>query len=175
MTARFRKAVNEDADAITRLVNSAYRGESSKRGWTTEADLLGGQRTDPDSIREMVRSSQTAILLMESVTGDLLGCVSLTRESSETCYLGMLTIDPALQTAGLGKQLLAHAEETASQWGHQIMRMRVIDSRSELISFYERRGYALTGRTEPFPVGDPRFGLPKVEDLTFVELKKTLR
>lgn len=174
-SARFRTAVDTDAEAIALLVNSAYRGESSKRGWTTEADLLGGQRTDPDSILETIRSSHTAILLLESATQELLGCVSLTKESDETCYLGMLTIDPGLQAGGLGRQLLTHAEQTARDWGRHTMRMRIIDSRSELISFYERRGYHLTGRTEPFPLGDPRFGLPKVENLTFVEMKKALR
>jgi GNAT superfamily N-acetyltransferase len=169
----FRAAVPADADAVVSLVNSAYRGESSKRGWTTEADLLGGQRTDSGKVLEMVGDAASQVELGFQDRA-LVACVYLRREQGRSCYLGMLTVDPVLQAAGLGKLLLERSESLASGWGCRRMRMTVIGRREELIAWYERRGYRRTGRTEPFPVGDPRFGLPKVADLEFQELEKSL-
>ena len=173
MTA-FRAAVATDAPALCALVNSGYRGESSKKGWTTEADLLGGQRTDEDKLREMIAAKDSRVELAFAEDGALLGCVHLKKEAGGSCYLGMLTVDPQRQAAGLGKEILKRSEELARAWGCGRMRMTVISVRGELIAFYERRGYARTGATEPFPSGDPRFGLPKVEGLMFVELAKAL-
>lgn len=170
----FRPAVAADAPAVVALVNSGYRGESSKRGWTTEADLLGGQRTDDDKMREMIAEKDSRVELAFADDGGLLGCVNLRREPDGSCYLGMLTVDPARQAGGLGKEIMVRSEALAREWGCARMRMTVISVRAELIAFYERRGYAKTGRTEPFPEGDPRFGLPKVSGLTFVELVKPL-
>jgi GNAT superfamily N-acetyltransferase len=168
-----RTATPADAEAIVRLVNSAYRGESSKRGWTTEADILGGQRTDVNGIREMIEPADARIELL--LEGDsLLGCVYLKREPGRTCYLGMLTVEPGRQAEGLGKQLLEHSEEVAHQWKCQSMRMTVIHTREELMRFYERRGYRRTEIVSAFPENDPRFGLPKVKGLTFIELVKDL-
>lgn len=169
----FRPAVAAQAHRIVSLVNSAYRGESSKRGWTTEADLLGGQRTDAQKVREMIESPGSRVELA-FLDGSLVGCVHLKREPSGSCYLGMLTVDPVRQAAGLGKALLQRSEAVARDWGCGSIRMTVIDSRAELIAFYERRGYARTGKSEPFPMDDPRFGLPKVKELRFVELLKPL-
>jgi GNAT superfamily N-acetyltransferase len=104
----------------------------------------------------------------------LAGCVHLRKEAAGSCYLGMLTVDPARQAGGLGKRLLIHCEELARRWGCARMRMTVIGGREELLSFYERRGYVRTGNTEPFPENDPRFGVPNVKGLRFVELAKTL-
>lgn len=167
----FRAAGPKDVAAICALVNSAYRGEGSKRGWTTEADLLGGQRTDEEKLREMI--SEGRVELAEE-DGVLVGCVHLKKEPSGACYLGMLTIDPARQAAGLGKKLLARSEGLASEWGCRHLRMCVISVRAELIAYYERLGYEKTGVEEPFPEEDPRFGLPKVKGLKFVELLKVL-
>ena len=169
----FRTALRADASPITRLVNSAYRGESSKQGWTTEADLLGGQRTDDEKVLEMIEAPASRIEL--AFGGVLLvGCVYLRREPAGTCYLGMLTVDPSRQAGGLGKHVLSHAEDTARRWDCWRIRMTVIQQRSELLRFYERRGYALTGASEAFPEDDPRFGLPKVPGLRFLELAKDL-
>ena len=167
----FRAAEAADAPALCALVNSAYRGEGSKRGWTTEADLLGGQRTDEDKLREMIAEPGSRVELAEE-EGILVGCVHLRKEPSGACYLGMLTIDPARQAGGLGKLLLARCEALAAEWGCARLRMTVIASRAELIAYYERRGYRRTGVEEPFPEHDPRFGLPKVKGLKFVELIK---
>ena len=162
-------------EALCVLVNSAYRGESSKRGWTTEADLLGGQRTDAGKLLEMIQNADSRVEILESNDGRLLGCVYLKREGAGACYLGMLTVDSTLQAKGRGKRLLERSEEIAREWGCGRMRMTVISARKELIAYYERRGYRKTGATEPFPDKDPRFGLPKVKGLMFLELEKTMR
>lgn len=169
----FRPAAAADAPAVVALVNSAYRGESSKAGWTTEADLLGGQRTDEGKVLEMVSEPGSRVELAFD-GGRLVACVLLKREASGACYLGMLTVSPALQGAGLGRALLERSEEIARGWGCPRMRMTVIDRRAELIAYYERRGWRRTGATEPFPENDPRFGLPKVAGLRFAELVKPL-
>ena len=173
MNLTFRPAAFEDADAVVLLANSAYRGESSKKGWTTEADILGGQRTDAGKIREMVGAEKSRIEL--GFDGEkLVACVHLKIEADGACYLGMLCVDPLRQAAGLGKLLMTHCEELARAWKCPRMRMTVIDCRTELIAYYERRGYARTGKIEPFPATDPRFGLPKVSGLRFAELSKPL-
>ena len=168
-----RVALAEDAEAITQLVNSAYRGESSRVGWTTEADLLGGQRTDPGKIREMMAEPGSVVLV-----GGLEGiqvCVSLSQKPQKRAYLGMLTVQPALQDRGWGGQLLARAEEWARKnWQTKIMEMTVITKRTELIEWYLRRGYSRTDRSEAFPYGDSRFGEPRVDDLEFIVLEKAL-
>ena len=170
---RWKTAAPEHADALCALVNGAYRGEGSKRGWTTEADILGGQRTDGGKVLEMIRAPDSRVELMLD-DGTLAGCVHLKREPDGSCYLGMLTIDPGRQARGLGKTLMERSEALARDWGCARMRMTVISVRDELIAYYERRGYRKTGATEAFPEGDPRFGLPKVAGLRFAELVKPL-
>lgn len=155
------------------LVNSAYRGDSSKKGWTTEADLLDGQRTDSDSLLEMIKDPKAAILLAFE-ENELIGCVYLKNESSHG-YLGMLTVQPTLQAGGFGRRLLHASEDwVASEWRLPKMEMQVIRQRPELIAWYERRGYVVTDRRRPFPYGDAKFGLPKVKNLEFLILEKQL-
>lgn len=169
----FRPALWNDCEELADLVNSAYRGESSKAGWTTEADLLGGQRTDAAALREIV-SREGNVILLAFRDEELVGCVFL-QKKSDRAYLGMLTVKPTLQTGGLGKMILATAEYwVLNNWNLLTVEMTVIQKRAELISWYERRGYSNSGKTEPFPYGDPRFGLPKVPDLEFVVLEKKL-
>lgn len=169
----FRRAAAVDVEALVPFVNGAYRRESSKKGWTTEADILGGQRTDPGKMREMIEEADARVELAHD-EGALIGCVYLKKEPDASCYLGMLTVDPARQAGGIGKLLMAHSDAVARAWGCARIRMTVISIRAELIAYYERRGYAKTGATEPFPEDDPRFGLPKVRGLAFVELAKAL-
>lgn len=168
---QFRPAVAAETEAIVTLVNSAYRGDSSRVGWTTEADLLGGQRTDAEEIDQLIAKSDSLILLC--LRGDeLIGTVHLERFDAQTAYLGMLVIRPGLQGQGLGDRFMQAAEGMArSRWGVARMRMQVISMRHELIAWYERRGYRRTGELIPFP-SDPRFGLPKVADLEFSVLEK---
>ena len=170
---KFRPAAPGDVEALCALVNGAYRGEGSTRGWTTEADLLGGQRTDPGKLLEMIEGAGARVELAHADDGALIGCVYL-KKDADSCYLGMLTVDPALQAAGIGRALLERSELLAREWGCTQMRMTVVHRRAELIAYYERRGYARSGATEPFPEDDPRFGLPKVRGLHFVELVKPL-
>jgi ribosomal protein S18 acetylase RimI-like enzyme len=168
-----REAVTADAAALAALVNSAYRGASSKAGWTTEADLLDGQRTDVERLVETIAAPGNVILVNEQ-GGVLFGCVHLER-TDEACYLGMLTIRPTCQGSGLGRQLLEAAERWAVEhWSSRSMHMTGIVQRTELIAWYERRGYRRTGERKPFPYGDERFGLPRRADLVFDVLRKPL-
>jgi ribosomal protein S18 acetylase RimI-like enzyme len=168
-----RQASATDASALVALVNSAYRGDSSKAGWTTEADLLGGQRIDVERIVQTIAAPGNVILLCEQ-DGAPVACVHLERTAHD-CYLGMLTVEPTRQRGGLGRQLLESAERWAIEhWSSRAMHMTVIVQRTELIAWYERRGYRRTGERKPFPYGDERFGLPQRADLVFDVLKKQL-
>ncbi|HZN14183.1 MAG TPA: GNAT family N-acetyltransferase [Acidimicrobiales bacterium] len=169
----FREAQADDVDVVHALVQAAFRGDASRAGWTTEADLLDGQRTDPEALAEIIVSETGALLLAED-GGEIAACCHLERRADATAYLGMLSVGPTLQGAGVGRALLAEAERRATAFGARRMRMTVIRQRTELIEWYERRGYHRTGETQPFPYGDERFGLPKVDDLEFVVLEKPL-
>lgn len=168
-----RHATPADLPALHALVERAYRGDSAKAGWTHEADLLGGQRTDLAALTEMLADPEQHLLVALDA-GALTGCVAVTRKPDGRGYLGLLTVDPALQAAGLGKRLIAAAENEARAFGADAIQMTVIATRGELIAYYERRGYALTGERRPFPLDDPRFGLPKTRDLEFVVLERVL-
>lgn len=166
-------ATPSDLPELTSLVNSAYRGDSSRKGWTTEADLLGGVRTSEESLAETMAQPGTTILLhRDQATHELIGCVYL-EQKADLMYLGMLTVSPEVQARGLGKYLLAGAETYAHNLGCRAVEMTVISQRAELIAWYERRGYALTGESRPFPMEDSRFGLPKTP-LEFVVMRKGL-
>jgi GNAT superfamily N-acetyltransferase len=168
-----RIATAADAPALAALINSAYRGESSKAGWTTEADLLGGQRTDVEGLAAMIDAPESVILL-HAVGETPVACVHLAR-TGDDCYLGLLTVQPTLQGSGIGRQLLEAAERWACEhWSSRSMHMTVIAQRSELIAWYQRRGYSLAGERKPFPYGDERFGLPRRPDLAFEVLRKPL-
>lgn len=170
----FRCAAADDVDAIVTLVNSAYRGETSRAGWTTEADILGGQRTDAEEISRLIEQDGSAMLLCLR-SGELIGSVHVARVDAATAYLGMLVIRPVLQGQGLGRRFMHEAERfVRAEWSAVRMQMQVITLRHELIAYYERRGYRRTGETRPFPATDPRFGLPRVEGLEFEVLEKDL-
>ncbi len=169
----FRAATPADIPALDALVTSAYRGEASKQGWTTEADMLDGQRIDPEVLRRDIERPRSRIVVAER-GGELLACAHVAEEDGAG-YFGMFSVRPDLQGGGMGKTLLAEAERVArEEWTLPAMRMTVIDIRDELIAFYERRGYARTGIKKPFPYGDERFGIPKRDDLRFEILEKAL-
>jgi len=170
----FRPAAPDDVPALHRLIESAYRGDSAKVGWTHEADLLGGQRTDEAELLDILADASRAILLAE-VDGVLTGCVQVADQGEGLAYLGLLTVDPTRQAGGLGRLLIDAAEvEAVARFKATRMEMTVIRQRAELIAWYERRGYALTGETRPFPLDDERFGLPQTRELAFVVMEKAL-
>jgi len=170
----FRDATPGDVDAIVVLVTSAYRGEASRAGWTTEADLLDGNRIDPDVLRGDIERPRSRVLLA-SQDGELVACAHVAVEDGAG-YFGMFAVRPVLQGGGLGRAVLAEAERVAREdWGMATMRMTVIDLREELIAWYERRGYRRTGIKKPFPAVDPRFGIPRRADLRFEVLEKSLQ
>jgi ribosomal protein S18 acetylase RimI-like enzyme len=171
----FRDATVEDITEIVALVESAYRGDSSRAGWTTEADLLDGQRTDADAVRAIITSDRSRMLLCIAGDGQLLACCQLEQRDGGIAYFGMFAVSPVLQGGGIGRGLLNEAERIArDEWGADVMHMTVITQRRDLIAWYERRGYATTGESQPFPHGDPRFGLPRRDDLSFDVLAKPL-
>jgi ribosomal protein S18 acetylase RimI-like enzyme len=172
-TLTFRAATAADIPALITLVTSAYRGDASRAGWTTEADLLDGARIDAQGLQADLAKPRSTILLAER-DGHLLACAHVADDNG-TGYFGMFSVDPAQQGGGIGKQMMDAAEaHAAREWGVSVMQMTVIDVREELIAFYERRGYARTGIKKPFPYGDERFGIPKRDDLRFEILEKPL-
>ena len=164
-------ATPADIPALNQLINSAYRGDSSRKGWTTEADLLDGIRTDEAGLLAMLGNPNATILTYTS-DNQLIGCVYLEKKGTDL-YLGMLTVSPELQAAGIGRKLLEAAEDRARAQQCRAVTMTVIPQRTELIAWYQRRGYHPTGQTQPFPTG-PQFGLPK-EPLSFIVLEKVMR
>jgi len=167
----FRAAGTADVAAIVALVESAYRGDSGRRGWTTESELLDGRRTDAEAVGALVNRPGSCVLLAES-DGRLIASAHVERQG-EFGYFGMFAVDPDQQGSGLGKAVLAEAERMAyEQWQCRAMRMTVIEQRAELIAWYQRRGYRRSGEYQPFPYGDERFGIPRRDDLRFEVLVK---
>jgi len=164
-------ATIKDISQLILLVNSAYRGEKSKQGWTTEASIIqGDKRVDEHSLHEMLQKPGAVILLYKEEE-ILLGCVYLEKQESKL-YLGMLSVDPTIQGGGIGKKLLAAATEHALKMNCNSIMMSVISIRHELIAWYERHGYAKTAERKPFP-GDGKYGKP-VQPLEFIVLEKKL-
>lgn len=159
-------AAPADAPALKTLLEAAYRGDAARAGWNHEADILDDERIAPGELQRML--ADPAVTILAARDGEaLIGCVAVTHKDARLGYLGMLCVSPLLQSAGLGRSLLDAAEDHARAAGLAAMEMTVIDSRDALIAWYQRRGYALTGETRPFPVlRDP--------PITFVVLEKRL-
>lgn len=180
---KFRDAGIDDIPALVALVTSAYRGDVSRQGWTTEADFLDGNRIDPDVLRHDIGRPRSRVLIAQpsSATAhgegaepgsDMLACAHISEEDGAG-YFGMFSVQPGLQGGGVGKALLGESERVVrDEWRLPSMRMTVIDIREELIAFYERRGYRRTGIYKPFPYGDARYGTPRRDDLRFEVLEK---
>lgn len=170
----FRDALPADVPAVVALVESAYRGDASRAGWTTEADMLDGQRVDVGGVGELVRRPCSRIVLGECA-GELAACCHIEKQGN-ACYFGMFSVKPTAQSGGIGRRMLAEAERIGREaWNCTKMEMTVISIRDELIAWYERRGYRRSGVFKPFPYGDERFGIPKRADLRFELLEKSLR
>ena len=165
-------ATIKDIHVLVSLINSAYRGEASKKGWTTEADLLKGElRTDENILAELMQTPDTIFLKYTSEAGEVEGCVFLDKKENRL-YLGMLTVAPMQQAKGIGRQLMNAAEEYCRQQNCEAIFMRVISVRHELISWYEKLGYQKNGQTEQFPA-DNRFGIP-TQPLEFIIMEKLI-
>ena len=167
-------ATPADLPALHGLIESAYRGDSAREGWSHEADLLGGQRTDLAALEAIIADAAQHLLVLREGES-IRACVLLVDRGEGLAYLGMLTVEPRRQATGLGRLILAAAEEhAATELAATRVEMTVIAQRQELIAWYQRRGYSLTGEARPFPNEDPRFGLPKRDDLGFVVLERAL-
>lgn len=169
----FRRAELADVGAVVALVESTYRGQGSRVGWTTEADLLDGPRTDAEDVRSCIDAAGSCMVL--GVDGDVIVACANVRVDGDAGYFGMFSVVPSVQRAGVGKLVLAEAERIVrDEWKLPVMRMTVIDVREELIAYYERRGYRRTGIKKPFPYGEERFGIPRRSDLRFEVLERRL-
>jgi ribosomal protein S18 acetylase RimI-like enzyme len=169
----FRAATHADVSVVVALVQSAYRGDSGRQGWTTESDLLDGQRIDPAGVADVIGKPGSCVLLAER-DGALIACAHIEKQG-DACYFGMFAVNPGLQGGGAGKQMMNEAERIArEEYKCTKMEMTVISVRDDMIAWYERRGYRRTGVFKPFPYGDERFGIPKRDDLRFELLVKTL-
>lgn len=172
-STEIRLAQLDDAPAISELVNQSYRGETGAQGWTTEAHLLTGLRTDGERVRSLISTKNSAVLI-KTVGENLEGCVHLEVKNKTTAYLGMLTTNFQSQAKGTGSELLSFAEHFAKdKWAASIIEMTVITLRTELLNWYVRRGYQVTNEKRAFPT-DPRFGIPLVKNLEFVVLTKSI-
>jgi ribosomal protein S18 acetylase RimI-like enzyme len=168
-------AVAIDAKHISDLVNAAYRGASGRRGWTHEAELIAGERTRWKDVAAMIDNTSTTVLVRRGNSPSaLLACVAVEMNSPSRCTISMLAVAPEFQTAGVGRDLLADAEQFAAARGVTIAKMTVVEQRKSLIAWYEGRGYRKTGAHEAFPYGDDSVGTPLRDDLRFVILEKVL-
>jgi ribosomal protein S18 acetylase RimI-like enzyme len=175
MSPRFRRADHDDVPELVALVESAYRGEPSRQGWTTEADLIDGQRVDALMVADTLADPATTVLVRLDDQGAAIACCELRRLDDGTAAFGMFAVSPVLQGGGYGREVLGEAERVAAQeWGATQLRMSVITLRTELIAWYRRRGYTPTGEEQGFPYGDERFGRPRRDDLRFAVLARDL-
>lgn len=167
---------DDEVPAVVALLNRAYRGGGASSGWSTEADFIAGDRTTNDLLRADLAAKPAASLLkwVDERRDRFIGCVWLEPVGGETWYLGSLAIDPEQQNGGLGRAMLAAAEQWVRARGARRVRMKVVNVRESLIAWYVRRGYRKTGETDPFPYEDDRFGTPLRDDLCFVVLEKDL-
>jgi len=170
----FRIAAQSDAGTITALVNSVYRGENSRKGWTTETDFLGGIRITEEKVRDIIGQADDLIILAV-IEGKIIGCVHLENpHGTEYSYFGMLSVDVDFQSKGIGKLLINECERyTKEVLGFNEIRMKVINRRKELIEYYNRRGYISTGELEEFGSKAGTFGDP-TEKLVFETFSKKL-
>ena len=164
-----------DAKPLSDLVNAAYRGSGGRQGWTHEAELISGERAKSSDVAAMINDSSTTVLVRRADNPPaLLGCVAVEMSGLSSCTISMLAVAPGLQAAGLGRSLLADAEQLATDKGATIAKITVVQQREALIAWYERRGYRRTGSHEAFPYGDDSVGIPLRADLRFVVLEKML-
>lgn len=146
-----RPATEADLPHLHPVIERAYRGDTARAGWTHEADLVSGERTDLETLRSLLDGDSRLLIALDGDT--ILGCVNVADRGDGLAYLGLLCVDPLLQAGGIGRKLVADAELTArNSFAATRIEMTVIDRRAELIAWYLRQGYAPSGETRPFPV-----------------------
>ena len=162
-----------DTDRLVQLINSAYRGDESRKGWTTEADFLEDRRIEGPELKSLLLNPAAMILKMTQGP-EIVACAYLEKRLP-AAYIGMLSVKPTLQSQGIAKRVLARAEDIVkNDWRLDAIEMKVISIREELIAYYARRGYAVTGEREPFPYDKLKPGQAKRNDLEFTVLRKLL-
>ena len=171
MPLELRVACEADAKEIAALVNRAYRPSSKDAGWTHEARLVAGERTTTEQVLSLFHEQSTILLLC--LGPKIVACVHV-QGGQSGAYIGMLATDPKLQAQGLGKQILLHGETYAQEhFEASVLKMSVLSSRPELLAFYERRGYVLTGEVEEYPLS-AGVGQPMVAGIQVLSLAKML-
>jgi N-acetylglutamate synthase-like GNAT family acetyltransferase len=169
-----RRAIASDAEDLVQVIRSAYRGDISRHGWTSEADLVGGDRINVDQVLALINAQNSFFLVVEK-DREIIGCCHIGDHGDGQSYFGTFSIRPTLQGAGLGDYLLREAERQAVvTYKSTQMELAVLDQQTKLIEWYERRGFQRTGETRPFPA-DEKFARPLRENLYFVVLKKDLK
>ena len=175
----FRYATPSDIDAVVDLVQSAYRGERSRAGWTTEADLIDGPRTDAGLIAGIVERDDAVILLaIDTDEGRPVGCAEISpfNGSGGGAYFGMFAVEPTRQGNGIGGAVLDEIERIArDDWGLDRLVLVVLSLRVDMLDLYMRRGFVPTGEMHRFPYDEPRYGTPRRDDLELLEMAKNLR
>ena len=174
MSSLLHLAEATDLVAIVTIRNAAFRGASARQTGSIESGYVTGTRTDESLLREEIAGGTQFLLAKEFGTSTIQGCVSLQSLSPERWYVGSIAVDPVFQNTGLGRKLLHGAEEYATAHGARVIEITVVSARNAHISWYERRGYRLTGEIRPFPYGNSRFGTPTRTDLEFVVLVKEM-
>lgn len=165
MAISIRPAVPADLPVLHALIERAYRGATARAGWTHEADLLRGPRTTQADLAAIIADPASAMLIAVedssagAIGGAIIACVQVS-DKGGIGYLGQLAVEPARQTGGLGRTMITAAEDRARNLGAARMEMTVIGDRTELIAYYQRRGYAATGEIRPFPWEMPASGMP---------------
>lgn len=165
-------ATPADAAALAALINHAYRGPAAPQAWTTEAHLLDGPRISEGHVQRMAlmtRDNHAALLKYVDESSNIQGCVYLEIKNKEL-YLSTLAVAPEVQGHGVGRQLLAAAEDYARQHGCTRIKISVLSARPELVAWYERHGYQRTGTSEAFP-DTTEFGRPR-QPLVLLGLEK---
>lgn len=168
-----RFAVPADVESLVRLIRSAYRGESSRQGWTSEVDLVGGDRINAEQVLTMINGPDSIMLVFDKGSS-IIACCHVEDRGSNLAYFGTFAVSPAAQGAGLGRRVMAQAEQSAVlEFGSAVLELAVLAQQEKLIAWYERLGFSRTGETRPFPA-DPEFARPLRNDLHFVILSKNL-
>jgi ribosomal protein S18 acetylase RimI-like enzyme len=169
----FRPAVPADAEALVALIRSAYRGDTSRAGWTSEADLVSGDRIDSGQVLAMIGGPGSVLIVLDGEDG-LTGCCQVEDRGAAVAYFGTFAVSPAAQGGGIGRRLIAEAERQATgRFGAAVLEMTVLAQQDKLIAWYERLGFHRTGERRPFPA-DGRFARPLRDDLYFIVLAKPL-